>query len=113
MKLYGRLSGKLGVAALCAAIALPASAFESPDDMPEGEGREDAFYTCAGCHSMQVVTRQGMTRDMWEDTIKLMVERHGMPELDDEDWELIVGYLAEHFPAASGSRRGWTNPFTP
>jgi hypothetical protein len=102
------------VAALCAALALPAGAFDDPEDMPEGAGREEAFYSCIACHSMQVVTRQGMSRAMWDDTIRLMVDRHGMPELDPEDKELILAYLSEHFPAAApGGRRGWTNPFAP
>lgn len=113
MRFFRLLQGKLVVAALCAALAAPAVAFEDPDDMPEGEGREDTFYACVACHSMQVVTRQGMTRAMWEDTITLMVERHGMPDLDPDERELILGYLSEHFPAAAGSRRGWTNPFAP
>jgi len=113
MRFFRPLQGKLVVAALCAALATPTVAFEDPEDMPEGEGREDAFYTCVACHSMQVVTRQGMTRAMWEDTITLMVERHGMPELDPDERELILGYLSEHFPASAGGRRGWTNPFAP
>jgi mono/diheme cytochrome c family protein len=104
----------LAAAALGAALALPAAAFDDPEDMPEGAGREEAFYSCIACHSMQVVTRQGMSRAMWEDTIRLMVERHGMPELDPEDEALILAYLSEHFPAvAPGARRGWTNPFAP
>lgn len=114
MRRTGPMAGVLG-AALAAALALPAAAFDDPEDMPEGPGREEAFYTCIACHSMQVVTRQGMTRPMWEDTLRLMVERHGMPELEPDERELILSYLAEHFPAAAatGGRRGWTNPFAP
>jgi mono/diheme cytochrome c family protein len=113
MRRTGARAGVLG-AALAVALAWPVAAFDDPEDMPEGPGREEAFYTCIACHSMQVVTRQGMTRPMWEDTLRLMVERHGMPELEPEERELILSYLAEHFPAATGgSRRGWTNPFAP
>jgi hypothetical protein len=113
MRRTGITAGVLG-AALAAALALPAAAFDDPEDMPEGPGREEAFYTCIACHSMQVVTRQGMTRPMWEDTLRLMVERHGMPELEPDERALILSYLAEHFPAAApGGRRGWTNPFVP
>lgn len=114
MKYLTRFSWGFAAAALCAALALPAAAFDDPEDMPEGEGRETTFFSCIACHSMQVVTRQGMTRPMWEDTIRLMVERHGMPELDPEDYEEILGYLSEHFPAASTTGRGgWVNPFAP
>jgi hypothetical protein len=56
-----------------------------------------------------------MSRPMWEDTLTLMVERHGMPELDEEERLLILDYLSEHYPgtAETGTRRGWTNPFAP
>jgi hypothetical protein len=111
-----RLSGlSLMVVALCATIAAPAHAFDDPEQMPEGPGRDEAFYNCIACHSFQVVVRQGMSRPMWEDTLTLMVERHGMPELDEADHTLILDYLSEHFPGATetGTRRGWTNPFAP
>jgi hypothetical protein len=117
MNRFADLVGRLGVAALCAALLSgPALAFDDPEDMPEGAGREDTFYTCIACHSLQVVTRQGMSREMWEDTITLMVTRHGMPDLDPDERDVIVAYLAEHFPAAApdgGGRRGWVNPFAP
>lgn len=105
----------LMIVALGATIAMPAHAFDDPEDLPEGQGREEAFYNCIACHSFQVVVRQGMSRPMWEDTLTLMVERHGMPELDEEERLLILDYLSEHYPgtAETGTRRGWTNPFAP
>ena len=106
----------LWMAALGAAIiASPAVAYDDPEDLPEGPGREESFYSCVACHSFQVVVRQGMSRGMWDDTLTLMVERHGMWELEEEERELILDYLSTHFPASSetGTRRGWTNPFAP
>lgn len=105
----------LAGAALAAALALPARAFDDIDALPEGPGREEAFYTCIACHSMQVVTRQGMSRAMWEDTVTLMVTRHGMPEPEEEDRAAILDYLSAHFPPGTGTeaRRGRTNPFAP
>jgi hypothetical protein len=105
----------LWMAALCAAIAAPAHAFEDPDDLPEGPGREETFFNCIACHSFQVVVRQGMSRPMWDDTLRLMVERHGMWELDEDERQLVLDYLSEHFPptVSSGTRRGWVNPFAP
>lgn len=105
----------LWMAALSAAIiASPASAYDDPEDMPEGPGREESFYNCVACHSFQVV-RQGMSRSMWDDTLTLMVERHGMWALEEEERELILNYLSTHFPASSdtSTRRGWINPFAP
>jgi len=103
------------MAALCAAIAGPAFAFDDPESLPEGPGREDAFYNCNAGHSFQVVVRQGMSRPMWDDTLTLMVERHGMPEMDEEERELVLNYLSEHYPASisPGTGRGWVNPFAP
>ncbi|TVP73708.1 MAG: hypothetical protein EA339_02550 [Rhodobacteraceae bacterium] len=103
--------GRCAAVALALALAPPADAIDGPEDLPEGEGRDEAFYACIACHSMQVVTRQGMTRGMWQDTLTLMVERHGMMELEPDEHELILSYLSEHFPAARATGRGWTNPF--
>lgn len=100
--------------ATMAALATAALAYDDIDALPEGKGREETFYTCIACHSMQVVTRQGMTRAMWEDTVTLMVSRHGMPEPEPEDLAAILAYLAEHFPQSVGNaRRTRTNPFAP
>jgi hypothetical protein len=113
---HERLLGHwLWMAALGAVISVPAHAFDNPEDMPEGPGREEAFYGCIACHSMQVVVRQGMSRAMWDDTLTLMVERHGMWELEEEERALILDYLSVHFPAgaSTGASRGWTNPFAP
>lgn len=111
MRLFNALMG----AALAAALALPAAAFNDPEDLPEGEGREETFYACVACHSFQVVARQGMTPAMWDNTLTLMVDRHGMMELPEDERALILDYLSEHFPASTetGGRRGWTNPFAP
>ncbi|MFN3938852.1 MAG: aldehyde dehydrogenase [Gemmobacter sp.] len=108
-------AGLVAAALLAAALAAaPAAAYDEPEDLPEGEGRDDTFWLCSACHSFQVVARQGMSRGMWDDTLTLMVERHGMPELDAEERTLILDYLAEHFgPDLRPARGGWQNPFAP
>lgn len=99
-------------ALLCALlVAAPAAAFEQPEDIPEGEGREETFYLCSACHSFAIVARQGMSRAMWDDTLTLMVDRHGMAELEDWERELILDYLAATYPPKPAT--GWTNPFAP
>ena len=48
----------------------------------------------------------------WDDTLQWMIERHGMPEPEVEERQLIVDYLATHFPPRrEQQRRGWQNPF--
>lgn len=115
MQTVRHLKSLLWVAALSVAIPATTFAFDNPEDLPEGEGREDAFYNCIACHSFQVVVRQGMSRPMWDDTLNLMVERHGMWEMDEEERQLVLDYLSEHFPptVSTGTSRGWVNPFTP
>ena len=101
------------VAAFFAATTSHALAYDSPEALPEGPGREESFYACVACHSFQVVVRQGMSRGMWNDTLNLMVERHGMPELDQDQRALILEYLSKHFPetTSSSGQGGWKNPF--
>lgn len=115
MQTIRHLKSLVWVAALSVAIPATALAFDNPEDLPEGEGREDAFYNCIACHSFQVVVRQGMSRPMWDDTLNLMVERHGMWELEETERELILDYLSEHYPptVTTGTSRGWVNPFAP
>jgi hypothetical protein len=102
------------MAAFLAAIPSSVFAYDSPEALPEGPGREESFYTCVACHSFQVVVRQGMSRAMWDDTLNLMVERHGMPELDGDQRALILDYLSKNFPktTSTSGQGGWKNPFT-
>jgi hypothetical protein len=51
-------------------------------------------------------------RAQWEDSINLMVRRHNMPPLDDEDRERVLNYLETACPPrAPAGRGGWVNPF--
>lgn len=101
---------KLIPAALAACIALPAFAFEDPEDLPEGEGREETFYLCAACHSFTLVANQGMSRALWNDTFQFMIDRQSMHDPGPEERKLIVDYLAHAYPPPR-TKRGWTNPF--
>jgi cytochrome c len=66
--------------------------------LPAGSGREAVFYTCNSCHSLMLVTQQGMSRDRWDETLEWMVEEQGMTEIDDvATRDLILDYLATHF----------------
>ena len=97
-------------------LSQPLQIYAEPEDLPAGEAREDTFYNCSACHSFQVVARQGMTRELWDNTLTVMVERHGMWELDPEDRERILNYLAEAFPQATPEGEGgggWVSPFAP
>jgi hypothetical protein len=92
----------------------PAPTFEPSldeiDDLPAGPGQEETFYTCIACHGLALVKSQGMSRAGWDQTVSLMVDVHNMPEPPPEEREMIVSYLAEHFPPRQ-QQRGWQNPF--
>jgi hypothetical protein len=101
---------RLAAVLACALIAGPALAIDL-EDLPPGEGREDTYFLCSACHSFNLVSRQGMSRGLWDNTLTLMVERHGMPVLEDWERNLILDYLALAFPPTERPTGGWTNPF--
>ena len=64
--------------------------------LPPGEGRDEVFAYCSACHSIRLVTQQGLTRADWAEVLVYMVEEHEMAELEPEDEKLVLDYLA-HF----------------
>jgi hypothetical protein len=78
-------------------------------DLPEGKGREITFYTCTACHGVALIKAQGLTRDLWDASIDLMLQRHRMPPVKAEERAEILDYLVEQFPPRR--RRGGDNPF--
>jgi hypothetical protein len=110
-------------AALAAAIASasaqspPAPTFqpsvETPEDLPAHPGRDETFYMCIACHGLAIVKRQALSRDGWDDMLRLMVSRHGMMEPVGEERRIILDYLAAAFPPrAPAAGGGWRNPFS-
>ncbi len=108
-----------------AALSLTSGAFaqapqftpsdEKPEDFPAGAGRDDTFYACTACHGFKLVAAQGMTRRQWEDSLKWMTDKHGMPPLPAKEQKTVLDYLEATYPprAAPGGRGGWQNPFSP
>jgi hypothetical protein len=90
-----------------AALTQPA---ETPEVLPEGEGREEVFGACTACHSTAIIRRSRFSRQQWDDLMDWMTEKHGMNPLEGERRALIVDYLSTVFPSAAGARRA-TNPF--
>ena len=60
-------------------------------------GREDAGALCNACHSLAIVKQQGLSREVWDELLDWMVEEQGMPELERQERDLILGYLANNF----------------
>ena len=100
-----------------AALAQPA-AFAPTDgraeDLPEGPGREETFGICTACHGFKLVSNQSMTRAQWDDSLAWMTRRHGMVDIQGAERDLILDYLAQHYPPRAPSRAGgFKNPFAP
>lgn len=77
--------------------------------LPAGEGREETFYLCAPCHSLKLVTQQGLSAKRWDEAIDWMVAEQEMPALEANERKLIVNYLARFYgedrKARGGKRR--------
>ncbi|HLI83655.1 MAG TPA: DUF1924 domain-containing protein [Bryobacteraceae bacterium] len=67
---------------------------------PTKELHEKALYEeiCSYCHELERVARQALTKDEWRGLIKGMVDE-GAP-VTDEEFSMIVDYLATHFGPA-------------
>jgi len=83
---------------------------ESPEEFVAGAGRDETFYACTACHGFKLVAQQGLTRAQWDDSLNLMIRRHGMPPPEAKDRETILNYLETAYPPRAG-RGGWVNPF--
>ena len=80
------------------------------EDLPDGKGREITFYTCTACHGVALIKAQGLTRDLWDSTFDLMLEKHRMPPVKPAERAEILDYLAEQVPPRR-TGRGGDNPF--
>ncbi len=109
MRAGRRTAGTLACALLAVAAAGPA--WGQGDELPPGEGRDLVQGLCAACHSIGMVTQQGMDRERWDDTLDWMVEKQGMPEQSEENREMILDYLAEHFGEETGDGQGGMSPW--
>lgn len=84
----------VGAAVLAGGGSLPAM---EPEDLPEGPGREETFYTCSACHSFALVAQQGLSRERWDALLDWMAEEQGMDPLGGEERRLVLDYLSTWF----------------
>lgn len=89
------LSAALCLAANIAAAPLAAQeAAPSPTLLP-GKGAALTMTKCAICHDITHVTRSRLSRDEWDDNIKVMIAR-GMPN-EPAELAVILDYLATYY----------------
>jgi len=112
-----RIARRIFLAAALLGLAGPAAAQnfaprdETPDQFPAAPSRDEAFYTCTACHNFKLVAQQGMNRRRWNESIDLMVAKHGMPPLEDKERAAVLDYLEAAFPERAPANRGFQNPF--
>jgi hypothetical protein len=83
---------------------------ETPEQFPAGPNRDEAFDTCTACHNFKLVAQQGMNRRQWNESIDLMIAKHGMPAPDEKDRNAVLDYLEAAFPQRAPTG-GFQNPF--
>ena len=95
-----RVARQLALAATVVLIAGAAARAqeEAPEDYPAAAGRDDTFYACTACHGFKLVAQQGMNRRQWNESIDLMISKHGMPAPEAAERDTILNYLEATFP---------------
>jgi len=75
--------------------------------LPEGPGKKLVGEICSFCHSAARIKDHAYTRDEWSSVIKGMVSE-GAP-VTDEEFSLILDYLAKNFGPPSEQAREQSN----
>lgn len=90
---------RIFVSAASAMLVVLGTAAEGSDYgvLHEAPGVDLTYAYCAGCHSERLVAQQGLTRERWDELLDWMVEKQGMPEIDEPDRTTVLDYLAEHY----------------
>lgn len=65
--------------------------------LPRTDGADLVAGYCAACHSLRIVMQQSASEARWRELMVWMIDKQGMAPPPDDDLELIVKYLSEHF----------------
>ena len=82
---------------LAGVVVLFALAVSGQAQLPEGPGRDVTERACKNCHEIGKAVTLRQDRNGWTNTIVKMLGL-GLKASDD-DLEVVLDYLAEHFPA--------------
>ena len=86
---------------LASVLVLYLAASTAVRPLPPGKGKAIVARTCVGCHALKVVTSKRATKEQWSALVDQMVSRGA--ELDDDEIDVVVDYLAKNFAAAKTS----------
>lgn len=73
--------------------------------LPKDVGRDEVEAYCDACHSLKLVVQQGLSREVWDETLDWMVDEHEMSELGNEDRQLVLNYLSKHISIEAARKR--------
>lgn len=80
--------------------------------LPPGKGKAIVQRSCAGCHALRVVVAKRASKEQWSVLVDQMISRGA--EIDDEEVEIVVDYLAKNFGVtktpAIGTKSATKNP---
>ena len=70
-------------------------------ELPDGKGKEVVKRMCGTqCHGVDKVTVERLSRQGWSNVVDTMISRGATGT--DEEIELVIDYLAEHFGRGKG-----------
>jgi mono/diheme cytochrome c family protein len=90
-------------------LALPAAS--RADDLPDGPGKVPLQRICAACHTPEIVIGRHESKDRWDAIVSSMVEKGAVGT--DEEFNLIVDYLAANFGKPSAAPNNAKQPEEP
>ena len=91
-----RAAGLVALLCLPSGIAVaPLAAQQPAPSLLPGNGAALTMAKCSICHDITHVTRSRLTRDEWDDNIKVMIAR-GMP-IEPQEIPIILDYLAAYY----------------
>lgn len=70
-------------------------------DLPDGEGKPLVQKICSSCHGLDTALADGQSEQAWRKTVNTMISRGA--EGTDEEFDLVVKYLAKNFPEGGTS----------
>jgi competence ComEA-like helix-hairpin-helix protein len=76
--------------------------------LPPGKGRSIVQHHCSGCHALRVVTGKRASKQQWSALVDQMITRGA--EVEDEDIDTVVEYLAKNFGPAKDPPGGEKGP---
>ena len=103
-----RLSRLVPLAAI-SMLAIFASA--RADELPEGKGKALVRTACSQCHSVDLLLDQPRSRESWTDVVSQMVGNGA--QLSDDDFNLVIDYLATNLGPAGQNAPGHATATAP